>query len=235
MNVVDTLRAMVRRWYIVVPGMVLAGVLSAFVFMHGNVVYERSASMVLVPGSASVPKNDNPFLYISGLGDTADVLVRAVGAPSVLDEVHQQYPDAQVTVARDPATPGPILVITVKSPVDADAGRALGDMIGRSDALLTSLQDAEHIPPADQVTATHLTLDTKGTVSQKTRLLTTVGVGVVLLALTILAAALVDVLAGRRRSARNRGVDAGRPGQAAVTPMPAPTHARPSASRVAGR
>ncbi|WP_425956196.1 hypothetical protein [Xylanimonas sp. McL0601] len=237
MNVVDTLRAMVHRWYIVVPGLIVAGVLSALVFSHGTVQYERSASILLLPAKTSIPKNDNPFLYISGLGQTADVLVRAVGAQAVTDEVQDQHPDAQVTVARDPATPGPILVISVKSPVDAEAGTVLADMVGRSHAILARLQDDESIATPYQITASPVAVDTKGTPSQKTRMITTAGVGIVLVGATVLAAALVEALAGRRRSARTRGPKGPKTGQAVALPIsiPAPAHARSAPPRVGGR
>lgn len=235
MNVVDTLRALVRRWYIVVPGIVVAGVLAAFVFAQGKTEYERSASMLLIPAETSIPKDANPFLYISGLGQTADVLVRAVGAPAVVDDIVDEHPDVEVVVERDPTTASPLLVIKVTSTVDAEAALVLDTMIEDTHEILATLQDDESIRESNQVTAIPLTVDPKGTASQKSRIIAAGGVGVVLVAVTILVAALVEAVAGRRRMARaTRAERAAKAVPPTVTPIASQSHASSVQSRAGG-
>ena len=63
-----------RRWYITLPGLLLAGLLAFGAWYVVPPSYQRSASEFLVPGTGSLPENANPFLYLSGLSQVADVL-----------------------------------------------------------------------------------------------------------------------------------------------------------------
>ena len=81
-----------RRWYITFPGLLVAGLLAVGAWFVVPPTYERSASEFLVPGSGSLPQNaTNPFLYLNGLTQAADVLVRALGSNNVASEIPVSY------------------------------------------------------------------------------------------------------------------------------------------------
>ncbi len=226
MNLSDTFAAIWRRWYIALPGLLVAVVVAGFVFLHSPVNYQRQATLLLLPAEMSIPEGGNPYLYIGGLSQTADVLVRAVGADSVLDEVKQAHPGVDVTVTRDASTGSPLLLLTTTSADDEAAAAALSEVLSRAQAELASLQQAEGIASNNQITAVTLTVDTKGIASQRSRLMGTAVSGVAVALLTVLAVALVEGLAGGRQRRRSgAATPATAPGPSSLrVPAPATGH-----------
>jgi hypothetical protein len=201
MNFADTLRGLLRRWYITFPGIVLAIAVALGAWVIVPPSYERTATQLLLPGNGNIPANANPLLYLGGLSFAADVLVRAVGSESNLNAIKVQHPDAQVTVTRDDTSGGPFIVVTVDAPTDAEAGEVVSTFIDRTAAELESLQESQKIATKYRITVVPVAEDDKGTLQQRTRLVATIGGGVVILALSLLIAGLVDGLSRRRRIA----------------------------------
>jgi hypothetical protein len=209
-NLAETLRGLIRRWYITFPGIVLAIAAAITAWMVVPVQYERSATQFLLPGPASMPENSNPFLYLGGLSYATDVVVRALGSENVINEVNEQHPGVTLVVARDTSTSGPVVLTTVTATDDTEAGEVLQDIVGRTAGVLNDLQDVEAIPVDNRITAITLTVDDKGTVNQRNRLVATAGAGIGILALTLVIASLVDgVTRQRRRRAEADDADHG--------------------------
>jgi uncharacterized protein involved in exopolysaccharide biosynthesis len=198
MNLFDSLRVLLKRWYLTLPGVVLALALAAGAWFFVSPTYTRSASLLLLPASTSIPEDGNPYLYMSGLSQAADVLVRAVNSQQNLDEIHDQYPGATVTVARDPSTITPVVTIDVEVADDAQAGAVLSDVLGRATSALTELQAQESIPASNRIGVQTLTSDTTSTASNKKRVTFAGGAAVGGLVLAIVAIIAVDGLLGAR-------------------------------------
>ena len=148
MNIAETLRGLMRRWYVLIPGLLLAVGAAAYLWMHTPPTYQRSASQLLLPAEATLPEIEikveggtagevetlapNPFLYLGGLNTAADVLVSAVqGAPAVAAAA-ERYEGAEITVRRDPMSSGPMLHVDVTAPSDEAAAALFVMMIAET-------------------------------------------------------------------------------------------------------
>jgi capsular polysaccharide biosynthesis protein len=207
-NFIETLRGLWRRWYIVIPGLLLAVAVAFTAWFVVKPGYERTASQLLLPGSQSIPVDSNPFLYLGGLSNAADVIVRAVGSANVLSEVADTYPGAEVEVTRDVSTSGPVILIKVTGSSDAEAEAVLSLLVDRTAEVLAALQDEEQIAANDRITVVQISSDDHSLLQQKNRLLA-VGVGgVAVAALVLVTAGLVDGLMLQRRRRPKGGGDA---------------------------
>ncbi|MFD1719772.1 hypothetical protein [Georgenia deserti] len=215
MTVQDTLRGLLRRWYIVVPGLLVAAGLVVWSWQSVPPEYERTSRQLLIPGEASLPVVEegeaNPFLYLSGLDSAADVLVSAVGSEDVVRDVTGPYPGATVEVGRDPHSSGPVVMITVVAQSDDDAGAVMDEMLVRSGQVLANLQQTEEVDAAAQVTISPIAVDSVGEPKERSRLVYAGAAGAGTALMTLVLAAAVDGLARRpRRDGRTRS-DRGAP------------------------
>ncbi|WP_295014257.1 hypothetical protein [uncultured Microbacterium sp.] len=215
MNALDTLRGLLRRWYIVVPGIVLALVAAAGVWTTVHPAYQRTASQLLLPGRGTLPEGaTNPYLYLGGLTAPADVLVRTVGSESALQPVLARHPGVQIEVLRDPVASGPVVLTKVTADDDRTAGSVLALMVAANADTLKQLQAKESIPENERITLSTLSVDEKGTPQQRGRIIAAGGVGIGVLVVAILVASLVDGLAtrSRRHTATERSASTRVPG-----------------------
>ena len=206
MNFADTLRGLVRRWYIVIPGILVTAAIALGAWLAIPTGYQRSATQLLLPGANSMPAGANPYLFLGGLSPAADVLVRAIGAKNVLNEVVKKYPGVQIEISRDTTTAGPIILITVTAGSDAAAGEVLGLLIDRTSTVLDEFQQAENIPAQNRVSVIPVTVDRTSTLQQRSRVLGASGAAIVGLVLTLLIAGLVD---GASQQRKRRGLSPG--------------------------
>ncbi|WP_309620637.1 hypothetical protein [Salinibacterium sp.] len=206
MNLADTLRGLLRRWYIVIPGLLIAAILAIFASTTIKPDFERTATQLLLPGQGTIPEGaTNPYLFLGGLTQSADVLVRSLNADEAAGEVVQDYPGTEITASKDPSTSGPIILITVTAKSNADAKGALTDILLRSAVILERLQSEQNVKVVDRITISTLTEDQSSTLQQRNRLVATVGVGVGIAVITILLASLVDGLSRRTRAGQTEG------------------------------
>ncbi len=209
MNLAQTVRKLLRRWYILLAGLLLATGAVVGVWMKVPPRYERSSTQVLLPGRASLPQGgENPYLFIGGLTLAADVVVRAVGSENVAKELEATHPGIEIQVSRDPTTAGPVILITVGSSSDDEAAVVLQLLNRRTATVLNELQQDEAIPVKERMTVVTVTMDQHGTLKDRTRLIVGVAAGVGSLALSVLVAAMVEGLSGRRARKRSEHSEA---------------------------
>jgi hypothetical protein len=209
-NLAEVSRGLRRRWYIVIPGLLLAVAAAVGAWFVVDPGYERTATQLLLPGARSMPEEGNPFLFLGGLTNAADVLVRAVGSENVQNEIEEEHPGVEVEVTRDGSTAGPVILITVTAATDTDAEVVLETLVARTSEVLEQLQVEEGIAAENRMTVLPVTIDETSVPQQRDRYLAVAlaGIGVALLA--VLAASLVDglVLQRRRRGASAAADDA---------------------------
>lgn len=199
MRTSETLTGLRRRWYILVPGVILAaGAVAGSMYLIPP-GYERSATQLLVPGEDSLPEGGNPYLFLGGLAPAADVLVRAIGSENVLNEIAEEYPGVEAEVARDTTTAGPIITIVVTARTDAAAEEVVNLLVDRTATVLDELQDAEDIAGDNRVTVQPITIDSQSVLQQRSRIIAAAAAGVGVLLVTLLLAGLVEGLSGQRR------------------------------------
>jgi len=198
MNVLEVLAGLLRRWYITVPGLILAAAAAFGMWSVTSPEYVRSASQLLLPGDGVLPEGaTNQFLYIGGLGPVADVLARAVNG----DDTVREYTEAgaDVVVVRDTSISGPVILLTVTA-ASSDAARDMIDSLTQLTAVtLNDLQAEQGIRPSDRVTVATISVDTTDTVSQRSRLIPTGAVAVIIVLLTLVSASIVDGLMTKSR------------------------------------
>jgi hypothetical protein len=207
MNILDALRGLVRRWYITVPGLLVAIATACGMWFAVAPDYERTATQILLPGMGTLPEDStNPYLYLGGLTVVADVVVRTVGSEEALRDLYEQNPGVTVAITRDASTAGPVILVTVTAPTDARAGSILKGLITQTAVTLEELQAEAGIVPDNRVTVTSLAIDRIGIPQQRTRILISAAAGGGLVLLTLVAASIVDGLAASPR--RRKEADA---------------------------
>jgi len=207
MKLADAWRMLLRRWYIVVPGLLLAVACGVAAWTAVEPEYERQGVQIVLPGMGSLPEDaTNPYLYLSGLALPADIVVQAVMGENVLNGVLEDFPGAEVEVSRS-GTSAPIITITVTAGSDADAEKLLAIMMDRTTSTLASMQQEESIADNSRMSITTLAVDTQSRQIQRTRLLIAGGAVIVVAAIALFVTALVDGLAKRRRRRTSRPVE----------------------------
>jgi hypothetical protein len=202
MKLADVIGALRRRWYIVLTSILLAVGAASFAWTTVPPQYERSGTQLLLPGLATIPEDANPYLYVGGLYQIADVIVRAVG-PEDISAAVQEYPGTEVAVTRDQAA-GAVVIVTVTASSDEAATAVLDDMLVVTEETLQELQDDQSIPDNERVSFTPLTKSAESVVVQKTRMLVTALAGIGVLVLGAGITMLVDnLLRSRRRAHRS--------------------------------
>ena len=112
MRLKDTLKGLLRRWYVVLLGASLTAGACFFVYDQIPVKYEAQGSLVLMPPEATVGDEGNPYLFLGGMGQALDVLTRHVNAAEVAEPVLEEHPDTSYTVEPDRASSGPIIQVS---------------------------------------------------------------------------------------------------------------------------
>jgi capsular polysaccharide biosynthesis protein len=203
MNLADTLRGLWRRWYIVVPGVLLAAALAVSVWVMIPPGHERSSTQLLIPGAQSMPEGANPYLFLGGLSPAADVIVRAVGSENATNAIIEDYPGAEIEITRDTTTSGPVILITVTAASDTAAEEVLALLVERTATVLDELQATEEIAESNRVTLLPITVDSQSVLDQRVRFIAVAAAGLAGVALTLFIAALVDGLSMQRKRRRD--------------------------------
>ncbi|WP_203135830.1 hypothetical protein [Microbacterium sp. JZ31] len=206
MNIAETLRGLRRRWYIVLPGIIVAAGLASWMWVSTPPMYERTATQLLLPGAATLPESTegapNPFLYLGGLTTAADVTVGALNAPQIVREATEAHAGSEVSVTRDPSTSGPVVLITATAPSDEAAADIIDTMLQQTVDVLDALQSEQEVTEDAKVTVSTLAVADESELNYRDRALYSVGAGAGAVLLALLLAAAVDGLVrqrGRRR------------------------------------
>lgn len=207
MTVIQTLRGLLRHWYILVVGLLVAVIAAAGAWRAVPATYTRSSTQILLPGSGMIPSGSNPYMFVGGLAPAADIIVRGLASKNVIDQVVEGRPSTTVEVTRDPTTSGPVILITVESRSDRDAADALAALNQRTASLLDTLQAEENIPERQRISVVTVSVDRHGTIAQRERLMVTAAAGAAVVVLTVVAAAVVEGTGWRPRR-RPRAEDA---------------------------
>lgn len=189
------------RWYIIIPGILVAAALTAMTWFVVPPTYQRTATLLLVPGAGTVPDEGNPYFYLGGLTQAADVVVRAVGSENLRRDIKSRFPGVAVQVTRDPTTAGPVILIVVEAADDESAAAVQNELVQRTSEDLRDLQKADRVPSSDRIQVRSVAIDAQGTLRNRSRMVLAAGVGIFTLALLVAVSVLVEIVS----SARSRG------------------------------
>lgn len=200
MELSDTLRTLLRRWYIVLLGLLLTAGLGWGVYRAVPATHEATASILLMPSDVMVGDAGNPYLYLGGMRDVLDVLVRRSDSEQIHEATLAAFEGSDYRVEPDATTQSPIVVITVQSPSPEDAIALLQTVMATVDSTLVTMQDELALPPTNRIQLRELVVDTTASVDTGTgRQAAIVAVGAGLLG-TLLLTGTVDRIIVRRRA-----------------------------------
>lgn len=203
----DVIRGLLRRWYVLLIGFVLAGACAYVVFETVPVRFEANASMLLLPPDETVAlqqQGSNPYLLLGGLEQALAVLTTRLNS----QEVHEDFlPSAgEYGVSGDTTSGAAFLLITAQADSEQNALDLLAEVQDASEQQLTAMQEELGIVAPSSIVLMHVSADGTATALSSTRMqlaLAVVGAGIVL---TVIGAAAIEGLAAtrvRRRAAQD--------------------------------
>lgn len=209
----DVIRALLRRWYLVLAGLVLAVAAGYLAWSDTGPVYTASGSTVLIPPKASVQstnpggRDSNPLLYLGELGQARDVLASALASDEVQGDFQRQVPGASYSVGADPLSNGPIILYSVTAPSADVAVSGARYMREQVDSRLSSLQSSLGVYDEAKIRTLMLTEPESAVSDNKAQVRSALVVGVAVLLLCIFLVALVDGLAAARRKRKTAALE----------------------------
>ena len=209
MSLAEMGRVARRRWYVLLPLLLLAAVLTAGVARSIPRQYQSTgmvsllASQQSIKGTSTVPGTSNPFLsFDSSLNDTADFLVRRLGSTEAAQQLAGEGVGTYTAVLA--ASQGPFIDLTTNGASPQAARAAMTTLIGYTAAQLQSLQEQQGVPAQAMITSAVIVPGSPPAALDKRRVQDSLGAGAAGLALAVLATFAADSFAARRRSRRGR-------------------------------
>ena len=138
--VLDVMRALGRRWYVVLAGLLLTAGLVFGAYKASPPEYNARALVLVIPSKASLGKGGNPLLQLSGLEQPASIVSAYFASAPALAEVAQLSPTAEFEVALDASTRGPVIAVDVTDKTAADTLRVRDYLLTRIPTELQRLQ-----------------------------------------------------------------------------------------------
>lgn len=205
-------RALLRRWYLVIVGIVLAGLACFIIWGQVGARYSAENSTLMLPplsatkGTAPKGRDGNPLLYLGGLAQARDVVIGAANAASVEAEHEAQFPSAEYTVAADTLSSGPIIVVR-STASDPDTALASAEfMTNRLQVELDRMQTELEVGKDSKIRLMSLTTGSTPKADNQLRIRAAVIVGAALLLGILFLIGLMDGLVLsrlRRKSTRD--------------------------------
>ncbi len=222
MNLTESLRVLLRRWYIVLAGLLVTFAGCLLVQQLVPPRYTSQAQVLLMPPEASVGDKGNPFLMLGGMGQALDVLTQLAAAAEVTDPILERHPGTEYTVEPDRTTSAPIVHIVVTGGDPGQVSSAQSEAVTSVEDTLGAMQEDASLSGELQIRTVVLTTDREPKLDTQTRLRTTLLVAGVAVVGTIMGTGALDaiLLARRRRLAHSDDED-----------PPAPTPERSDAPR----
>jgi hypothetical protein len=227
----DAVRSCFRRWYVILPLLVITAWYSHHLYASVKPVYYSSAVIGLAAPSfrveastAGQPLSRNGLLDVGGPALIANLSALGLRQPSVVDRVVAAggLPDygARLFPVPPTAPPIPLVMIEETSADPAAVRKTLELVIAAMPAMLRSLQEGASVPEDQMVHAFVVSPPSDPAAAMPKRTRATISIFVAGLGLTVVFTVLVDVLLVRRRKRIEAGPQAP---SAAGGPSPEPT------------
>lgn len=197
--VLEVLRALGRRWYVVVAGLLVTGALSYGALATSPPEYHARGLVLLLPSQTAVGKGGNPFLQLSGLEQPAGILVASFSSAPARAEVAERSPTADYTIGIDDSTRGPVIAVDVTAASAKETLDTLNHLVTRIPQELDRLQTQVKAPSGADIGSMALTVDTKADVSRAGTIRMVIAALVAGLVATGAAGYAIDALIQRKR------------------------------------
>lgn len=167
MHLVDTLRSLLRRWYIFLLGLLLSVGLGYAAFSVIQPTYEGESSLLLMPPTEVVGDHGNPYLYLGGMNEALDVLIRRANAPDAIAAIEEKFDGVKVSSDADRTTSAPIVVISVSGLAEDDVLKVLDAERSTVIRNLESMQNELDVPPNMRISTKDLVIASEAEANQK--------------------------------------------------------------------
>lgn len=234
MFLADLMKALRRRWYLALVGVIATAALMAVAYDKAPPTYTSTAEVLLLPPASLVPAGGNPYLSLGGLDAAGDIVATAMSDQTRTSELKAAGAVGQFRVTLDSAAAAPMILVTSEAPSAAGSLTTLGLVVDRIPAVLADVQGLARVPSDALITSTVVTRSAEPVRSLKpvVRVVGLVGAGG--LALSVLATALLDAALIRRRASRKPQMKRSEAASHA-TSEPRPTTTPTASSHAAGQ
>ncbi|MFJ6785337.1 chain length determinant protein [Streptomyces yangpuensis] len=228
MDLAEIGRVMRRRWYVLLPGLLLTAALTIAVHLLIPVEYQSQSTVTLLNSSKATEAFDgNPFLSTqASLTGMADGLARNLNSDGAKADLKALGVTGTHEVKIADNAQGPFMWLTVTGTDPAAVLKSDELLAGYADKRLKEFQTQQSVAPEAMIRMATIVPPQKPEAQTKTRIQYIVMVGALGFVLSLVATFFVEA---RKRTPRgkNRPAPAGTP--AADTPVPAPAAATPVA------
>lgn len=203
--VVDVVRALGRRWLVVILGLLMTGGLSYGAFLSSPPTYHARGLVLLLPSEAAVGKGGNPFLQLSGLEQPAAILVATFSSASSREDVERRSPSADFSVVIDESTRGPVIAIDVTTANSRQTMDTLTYLVSLIPKELARLQQEVDAPSGTDIGSMPLVIDSKPETIRAATIRVVIAALLVGMVATGAAAYAIDAMLQRRRLRTREG------------------------------
>lgn len=215
MDLFDVVRSCVRRWYVVIPLIVLTTAFAYHAYSSAKPVYYAQAIVGLAPQSERVgygpgPVPVNGLLEAGGTSLIANMSTYSFRSPAVVQKVLAgggawSY---RVTMLPGPgnAPPLPLLSIDTTQRNPDIASKTVELVVAQADEIVKNVQKQAGVPDSQLVGTTLVSFPGKPTGAMPSRIRSTASIFIGGLGLSIVTGVVIDMVLLRRRARRSRAV-----------------------------
>jgi hypothetical protein len=197
--------ALIRRWYLFVPGLLLTAALCAAAAVVVPPTYSAKGYIVLLPPqSATQVDGGNPYLALGGLDSAVSILSLDMNDSNTSTSLLKGGASGTYLVAPDLATAGPVLIITANNSTAVGALQTLDVVMKQLPKTLSALQSSIGAQRSAFITSSVIAQDHEAAKVLKSLVRALLVAAVGGLAATIVGIAVIDSLIARRRGSRKR-------------------------------
>lgn len=204
MKLSELLRAMSRRWYLVLAGLIVVSGMAYLTLRFIPLTYDVKSSILLLPPTSTIEEGGNPFLNLGGLDVAAGVLAKSLTDSESNRSVVPAGSKAEYTVQKDASVSGSVLEVAVSDTTASGAFRTLNAVLALADTRMIDLQVSAKALPKSEIRLMVITNNTVAEPNYSALARTLIVVIVAGLIFTLLLAVSVDALL-RRRAIRKQG------------------------------
>lgn len=210
MDLVEFVRIIRARWYVLVPLLVVTIALTLGVDKAIPTKYQSTSSLSLLAsqsattGTANVPGSGNAFLsFSSSLNDTADFLVRRLNSNDAANDLGKLGVTETYAVALAAAAQGPFMTLTVTGTNPQHVLTSMNTLTQYTAQQLAAVQAQASVQPRDMIRSIVIVPPGPPSKQTKTKTQDVLLTGIGGLVVAFLATFMVEsVLASRRRRRR---------------------------------
>lgn len=167
MHLNETLKSLLRRWYIFLFGLLLTSGMSWYAYNYVQPSYEAKGSLLLMPAKKVVGHNGNPYLYLGGMSEVVDVLVRRSNSTESVDPIIKQFAGAEISTTADRTTSSPVVIVEISATTQDTALAALKATLSTVTRNLDTMQNEVKVVPEMRISTRGLVIDDHAAVNNK--------------------------------------------------------------------